>query len=123
MIERTIPTVKIADAHLEPWPLPNEWIIQANPEASGLVLSKSVDSRIVRGVWGCTPGKFRWQFTYDETLVVTKGRATVKVDSGTEVSIGPGDMAFFERGQWSTWTIHEPFRKAFHADSPEPLPF
>jgi uncharacterized cupin superfamily protein len=45
------------------------------------------------------------------------------MDSGQEVSLEPGDMAFFGRGQSSVWTIHENFRKAFHADSPEPLPF
>lgn len=32
-------------------------------------------------------------------------------------------MAFFGRGKSSIWNIHEDFRKAFHADSPEPLPF
>jgi hypothetical protein len=78
---------------------------------------------VVRGVWECTPGRFRWNFTYDETVIVVKGRATVELESGETISLNPGDMAFFERGQWSTWTIHEPFRKAFHADSPEPLPF
>jgi len=119
----TVPKVNIADAHLQFWPLPVDWVEQGNPTASGAVLSKSDDSRVVRGVWECTPGKFRWNFTYDETVIVVKGRATVELESGETISLNPGDMAFFGRGQWSTWTIHEPLRKAFHADSPEPLPF
>ena len=52
-----------------------------------------------------------------------KGRTTVVMDSGQEISIEPGVMAFVGRGQSSTWTIHDDVRKAFHADSPEPLPF
>ena len=119
----TTPRTHIADAELVSWPLPAEWVVEGNPEASGAVLSKSADSRIVRGVWQCTPGRFRWNFSYDETLVVLYGRATVQLESGEEVSFGAGDMVFFERGQWSTWTIHETLRKGFHADSPDPLPF
>jgi len=29
-------------------------------------------------------------------------------------------MAFFEAGQSSTGTIHEPFRKSFHTLAPQP---
>ena len=118
-----IPNTRIADTELSSWPLPAEWVQQGSPEASGAVLSKSADSRVIRGVWACTPGRFRWAFTYDETVVVVQGRATVVMDNGAEVSLTPGVMAFFARGQGSTWTIHENFRKAFHADSPDPLPF
>jgi len=118
-----IPNTRITDTELSPWPLPAEWVQQGCPEASGAVLSKSADSHVIRGVWACTPGRFRWAFTYDETVVVVQGRATVVMDNGAEVSLTPGVLAFFERGQGSTWTIHENFRKAFHADSPDPLPF
>jgi uncharacterized cupin superfamily protein len=111
------------DAELSPWPLPAEWVEHGSPQASGAVLSKSADCRVVRGVWACTPGSFRWMYTYDETVVVVQGTATVVMESGDQVSLHPGDMVFFARGQGSTWTIHENFRKAFHADSPEPLPF
>jgi uncharacterized cupin superfamily protein len=123
MSTNSVPRVHIADADLQSWPLPAEWITQGQPNASGLVLAKSDDSCVVRGIWDCTPGQFRWNFTYDETLVIVKGHATVELESGETVVLNPGDMAFFPRGQWSTWTIHERLRKAFHADSPEPLPF
>src|SRR3989304_3548171 len=109
----TVPKVNIADAHLQFWPLPVDWVEQGNPTASGVVLSKSDDSRVVRGVWECTPGKFRWNFTYDETVIVVKGRATVELESGETISLNPGDRPFFGRGQWSTWPIIEPLRRAF----------
>jgi len=62
-------------------------------------------------------------FTYDETVIVVQGTATVIMDNASQVSLHLGDMAFFERGQGATWTVHENFRKAFRADSPELLPF
>jgi uncharacterized cupin superfamily protein len=115
--------VHVADADLAAWPLPSDWILDGSPAASGAVLSRSPDSRIIRGVWRCTPGRFNWQFSYDETLVVLEGRATVELDTGEKVDLEPGDMAFFGRGHGSTWTIHETVLKGFHADSPDPLPF
>jgi len=115
--------VAIADADLVPWPLPADWVQDGTPEPSGAVLSRSADSRIIRGVWRCTPGRFRWEFSYDETLVVESGRATVVLDTGEAVELEPGVLAFFGRGHSSVWTVHETLRKGFHADSPEPLPF
>jgi uncharacterized cupin superfamily protein len=116
-------SVPVADAKLAPWPLPADWIHDGAPEAEGTVLSRSADSRIIRGVWQCTPGRFSWEFSYDETLVVLSGSATVELDTGETVHLEPGVMAFFGRGHSSTWTIESTLRKAFHADSPEPLPF
>jgi uncharacterized cupin superfamily protein len=113
----------IADTELTPWPLPAEWILDGGPDARGSVLSRSEDSRIIRGVWECTAGRFKWVFSYDETLVVVSGRATVELDTGERIELEPGTMAFFGRGHDSTWAVHETLRKGFHADSPEPLPF
>jgi uncharacterized cupin superfamily protein len=55
--------------------------------------------------------------------VVAAGRATVELDTGDTVELEPGVLAFFGRGHEATWTVHETLRKAFHADSPDPLPF
>ena len=113
----------ISSADLTSWPLPPEWVLAGDPAPAGAVLSRSDDSRIIRGVWECTPGTFRWVFGYDETLVVVAGRATVELDTGDTVELEPGVLAFFGRDHEATWTVHETLRKAFHADSPEPLPF
>jgi uncharacterized protein len=113
----------ISSTDLTSWPLPEDWVQSGDPAASGAVISRSDDSRIVRGVWECTPGTFNWTFSYDETLVVVSGRATVDLDTGETIELEPGVMAFFGRGHEATWTVHETLRKAFHADSPDPLPF
>jgi uncharacterized cupin superfamily protein len=113
-----VPTVTLAS-----WPLPAAIVRHGRPQASGAVLDKSADGRIVRGIWACTPGEFAWRWDYDETVMVVQGRATVTMGDGRRVELAPGTLAFFERGQDSVWTIHEDFRKAFHADSPTPLPF
>ncbi len=116
-------TTSISQAELASWSLPPDWILEGTPDARGAVISRSDDSRIIRGVWECTPGTFNWVFSYDETLVVVSGRATVELDTGERVELAPGVMAFFGRGHDSKWTVHETLRKGFHADSPDPLPF
>jgi uncharacterized protein len=104
----------VPDAELESWPLADELLLDGAPQASGRILSASEDGRMVRGIWACTPGRFRWDWSSDETVTVLSGRATVRLSDGRAVELAPGDMAFFEAGLSSTWTIHEAFRKSFH---------
>jgi uncharacterized cupin superfamily protein len=113
---RTLAAAKlhVPTATLEPWPLPPELVIAGHPEAQGCVLSASADGRIVRGIWACTPGSFRWDWTSDEMVTVILGRARVQLSDGRVIDLMPGDMGFFEAGLSSTWTILEPFRKSFH---------
>jgi uncharacterized cupin superfamily protein len=115
--------LSIPTAALQPWPLPAELLLAGSPQAAGTVLARSADRCIVRGLWHCTPGSFRWYWDYDETIVVVAGRVTVSLDDGRKVELSPGDLAFFERGQGSVWTVHEDFRKGFHAHAAQPLPF
>src|SRR4051812_48039967 len=100
----SIAALHVPNAPLQAWPLPQEAIVAGAPEASGAVLSKSVDSRKVRGVWSCTPGTFRWSWNYDETVFMLSGRASVALSDGRVVELKPGDMAFFESGADSVWT-------------------
>lgn len=113
--------VTAAEADLDPWPLPADRILEGAPEASGMVFSRSEDARLLRGVWRCTPGRFTWQFTWDETLTVVEGDATVELDTGEVIELRPGVIAFFGCGHQSTWTVREPVLKTFHLDSPEPV--
>jgi hypothetical protein len=87
-----------------------------------VTLSRSCGGRAVRGIWACTPGEFRWVWTYDETLVVVEGEARVELADGA-IELRPGDLAYFERGQSSIWRIRTPLLKGFHALAAEPLPF
>jgi uncharacterized cupin superfamily protein len=104
----------VPSAALQPWPLPRDLLIAGEPDASGCILSQSADGSTVRGIWACTPGSFRWDWTCDETVTVILGHASVHLSDGRVVELAPGDMAFFETGLSSTWTIHELFRKSFH---------
>ena len=49
----------------------------------------------------------------DEVFVVLAGRATVEVDGGPTLELGPGDVGILDAGDRTTWTVHETLRKVF----------
>jgi uncharacterized cupin superfamily protein len=51
-------------------------------------------------------------FPGDETMHVLEGEATIVVE-GETVTLRPGDIASFTKGQSSDWTITQPFKKFF----------
>jgi len=56
---------------------------------------------------------FPYSFPGDETFHVLEGEVTIELEGGESVTLGPGDIASFTKGQSSTWTITKPFKKFF----------
>lgn len=105
--------VHIPDAELEPEPLDPAQIVSGTPEVTGKVLWESADGKQVRGIWQITPGVVT-DTEADELFVVVGGRATVAVEGGATLEIGPGDACVLREGDRTTWTVHETLRKAYH---------
>ncbi len=104
--------VYIPGAGLEPEPLDPAQILSGTPEVSGRVLWQSEDGRQLRGIWQITPGVVT-DTESDELFVVISGRATIEVENGPTLDIGPGDLAVLREGDRTTWTVHETLRKAY----------
>ncbi|MEU2927805.1 cupin domain-containing protein [Streptomyces sp. NPDC007251] len=104
--------LRIPDAGLEPEPLDPEQIVSGNPEVTGKVVWESPDGRQVRGIWQITPGVVT-DTEADELFVVISGSATIEVEDGPTLTVGPGDMAVLGAGDRTTWTVHETLRKAY----------
>ncbi|MFE5189987.1 cupin domain-containing protein [Streptomyces sp. NPDC056628] len=102
----------IPDAELEPEPLAPEQIVSGTPEVTGKVVWESADGRQVRGIWQITPGVVT-DTEADELFVVVRGSATIEVEGGPTLRVGPGDMAVLREGDRTTWTVHETLRKAY----------
>lgn len=112
----------VADASLDPFPVPAEWVIEGEPQGSAVILWKSEDGKQCMGIWECTPGLFNWTHT-DETATIVKGRVTVSLDGGKTLELAAGDVAFFPEGTTSQWHVHETVRKSFHLHAADGLPF
>lgn len=50
----------------------------------------------------------------NELFVVVSGRATVEVEGGGTLEVGPGSACVLREGDRTTWTVHETLRKAYH---------
>ncbi|MEV2277995.1 cupin domain-containing protein [Nocardiopsis sp. NPDC049922] len=107
----------IADAELEPEPLDPEQIVSGDPVVTGTVLWESADGTQIRGLWQITPGVVT-DTEADELFVVVSGRATIEVDGGPTLEVGPGDACVLREGDRTTWTVHETLRKAYHISLP-----
>lgn len=104
--------VHVPAAELEPEPLAPEQIVSGTPEVTGKVVWESADGKQIRGVWQITPGVVT-DTEADELFVVISGSATVAVEGGPTLEVGPGDMAVLRAGDRTTWTVHETLRKAY----------
>ena len=113
---------KVIEARLDPMPIPGEWILEGDPQASGAILWKSADGKQCNGIWECTPGVFNYVHT-DETGTVVAGRVTVTPEGGEPIEIAAGDVFFFPEGTKTRWQVHETVRKSFHLHASEGLPF
>lgn len=87
-------------------------VVDGTPEVTEAVVSTSADGRVVRGVWRITEGTVT-DVEEDELFVVLEGRATIEIEGGPTLHVGPGDLCVLERGARTTWTVHEPLRKVF----------
>ena len=105
-------TTSPAELELEPWPLEPEQILGGEPQVSGTVLHESADGRIERGVWQHTPGVSS-DVEADELFVVISGRATIEIEGGPTLTVGPGDAAVLRAGDRTVRTVHETLRKGY----------
>ena len=111
MIERSESIDPMA-LDLEDWPLEPDQIVDGDPQVSGRVLDTSADGKVERGVWQHTAGVSR-DTESDELFVVLTGRATIEVEDGPTLEVGPGDVGLLHAGDRTTWTVHEDLRKIF----------
>lgn len=102
----------VADVELAAEELDPAQILDGEPRTASATLYESPDGRILRGVWEITPGTVT-DVEADELFVVLSGRATIEVEGGPTLEVGPGDMAVLAEGARTVWTVHETLRKVF----------
>lgn len=103
----------LAEDELEVEPLEPAQIVSGEPVVTGKVLWESADGQQIRGIWQITPGVVT-DTEANELFVVVSGRATIEVDGGPVLEVGPGDACVLREGDRTQWTVHETLRKAYH---------
>ena len=96
---------------LVPEPINPEWVLAGSPEARSQLLARTSDGLSWTALWECTPGRFRWQYGLDETVLILDGAVDLTWPSGETTSLGPGDLAFFPANSEAEWHVRECIRK------------
>ena len=107
----------LPDSDLEAEDLDPDQILSGDPVVTGKVLWEAEDGSQVRGIWQITPGVVT-DTEADELFVVVSGRATIEVEGGATLEVGPGSACVLREGDRTTWTVHETLRKAYHISYP-----
>jgi uncharacterized cupin superfamily protein len=91
-------------------PLPRAQV-QAGTPRTGVARGPEVTGLSI-GVWEHTAGTST-DVEVDEVFVVLQGRATIEVEGGPVLEVGPGDLGVLEAGARTRWVVHEDLRKVF----------
>jgi uncharacterized protein len=110
------------DMILRPSPIEPSWIISGEPVARLAEHSRGQDDAAVTAVWDCTSGAFRWQFGWDETVMILEGEVHVTSEDGTERLLRAGDVAYFPGGSSAVWRIETYVKKIAFCRKPFPKP-
>ena len=83
---------------LEDSPIPANVITQGKPVAKTWVAAPTPDQKMTQGVWECTAGKFNWDYTWDEFVMVFEGEAIITPANGAPFTLRAGGFGYFPAG-------------------------
>jgi uncharacterized protein len=102
--------VHAATIPLDDDPLDGDQVVSGSPQVA--VHEILDDDTVAVGVWQHTTG-VSTDVEVDEVFVVLSGRATIEVDGGPTLEVGPGDVGVLGAGARTRWTVHEDLRKVY----------
>jgi uncharacterized cupin superfamily protein len=99
------------DVKLKVSPINPAWILEGEPVARNVILSRSADMTACTIFWDCTAGKFNWHYEFDETVHILEGSVTVSSENSPPKRLEAGDVAFFPVGTVAHWHVENYVRK------------
>ena len=86
-------------------------ILSGEPNAKMHWLRQDEEANVAAGLFTAQPSSASYVFPAHETFIVLEGEVDIEMADGRVVSLGPGDMASFRKGESSVWTYRSPFKK------------
>jgi len=112
----TTAAIKLGDS-----PIPATAITEGKPVARIWVATQSPDLKLTQGVWDCTAGKWNWDYTWDEFVMILEGEAIISPVGGKPFTLRVGDFASFPLGLKVEWHVPKYVKKTFVLRTPEPF--
>lgn len=111
------PELTMREAPIEP-----SWIIDGSPVARSAEHVRTSDLSSFSAIWDCTAGAFRWQFHWDETVIILEGEVHITPEHGPSYTLRAGDMGYFAAGSAAVWRVDDYVKKAAFLRRPMPAP-
>ena len=111
-VARVVEAASLTDAELVSAPLDPDQVLEGSPQVHEMDLYVSDDLSV--GLWQHSTGASR-DVEADEIFVVLSGAATIQVQDGPTLTVGPGDVGFLPAGARTRWTVHQTLRKVYVA--------
>ena len=116
-----IQTGSTARMDFGPTPLDPSWIIDGNPAARSIPLTRAADGDFSCGLWDCQAGKFKFIYACDELVHILEGEVIVE-ENGATHTLRAGDVALFPEGLVTYWTVPKYVKKfAIFRSASEPV--
>ncbi|MFN8028493.1 MAG: cupin domain-containing protein [Acidimicrobiia bacterium] len=109
-VPRVIRAAALPDSDLPEAGLDPAQVVSGDPVVRVLEIHDADDLGI--GVWQHSAG-VSTDVEVDEVFVVLSGRATIEVEGGPTLEVGPGDVGLYPAGTRTRWTVHETLRKVY----------
>lgn len=82
-------------------------------EVHWLTTTNSSGEATYSGLWRCEPMTFEYEFPGDEYIQVLDGSLLIAIPDQEDVHLQKGDIAAFNKGMKTIWTIQSTFKKFF----------
>ena len=92
--------------------LADEQVLEGRPAVAERALWTSPDGAVESGLWEITPG-VSTDVEAAEVFLVVSGRATVEIEEGPTLELGPGAVGAFAGGERTVWRVQETLRKLY----------
>lgn len=111
----------MSESTLTDFPLSPSQIISGTPITKIFVVAQSEDKKMTQGLWDSTAGQFSWDYSWDESVYILEGEATVTTSDGQTLDVKAGDLTYFPKGIQTVWNVASYVKKTFVIRTPEPL--
>ena len=82
-------------------------------EVHWLTTTNSNNEVTYSGLWRCEPMTFEYEFPGDEYIQVLQGNLFIVIPGQDNIELKKGDIAAFNKGLKTTWTVQNSFQKFF----------
>jgi len=107
----------------EPMPIDPETIRQGSPEWEMAIVWRNADNTTLAGSFRSTPGRFTYETTATEFILLLEGHVVVTDPDGVSIEARAGDLVIVAGGKAYEYDVRETMVDLVVVTGPDPIEF